>query len=85
MATKKKPAYTITLSVGGVEYTSSNDDLTKALLGLKVEKVSNRAIFTLTHDGKKATLMKRVRWARQILTKEDMAFWFGKNLLTLLK
>lgn len=80
-----KPTYTMTLKVGPDTYTSSADDVTEALLGLKPVKISNRTVFELTHDGMKSILMRNVPMAKRIISNRMTALMTGRALVMLLK
>ena len=78
-------AYKVSVKLGDTFYTAQADDVTEALLALNPPKISSRAFFTLEHAGKTSTLLKNVFFARRILKNKMNAFYFGRNLLTLLK
>lgn len=51
---KKKPAYKFTLQLGDKTYTSEGDTILSALIALKKpDKIMNKAVLTLEHDGKR--------------------------------
>lgn len=79
------PTYTVTLKVGPDTYKSSADDVTEALLGLEPEKISNRTVFELAHNGMKSVLMRNVPMAKRIITNRMTATMTGRALVMLLK
>jgi hypothetical protein len=85
----KKPelaaAYKIIMRVGGETHIAYNDNPLEALLELKPDKIPAKAIFTLEHDGKSATLIRRAQWARLTLNRRAVAFYLARNLERLLK
>jgi hypothetical protein len=82
---EKANPYIVTLNVGGVDYKSEGDDLVAVILGLDVEKISSRAIFTLQHNGKTAQLPRRVAWTRRIVSHPVYAQALARHLMMLLK
>lgn len=80
-----KPTYTVSLKYGDKEFTASSDDITEAILGLRPDRINNRTVFTLNHDGRVATLMKTAIKAKRILSHRLTAVMTGRSLLMLLK
>ncbi|MBR1146685.1 hypothetical protein [Bradyrhizobium sp. AUGA SZCCT0431] len=82
---KTTPAFVVTLTQARVDYISAADDLTEAILGLDVPKLTARAIFKLEHDGKTSILTRRAAFARRTLKDRMYATHLGTNLKLLLK
>lgn len=81
----KTGVFHMKLEVNGKTYESSSDDLKEAILGLKPEKISSKAFFTLEHAGKSATLVSIIPRTKRIIGNEMTAYFFGRRIMQLLK
>src|ERR1035437_1713346 len=63
-----KPMYTITLTYGDKKFTATSDDVTEAILGLRPDKINNRAVFTLSHNKDQSSMMRTVAMAKRRIT-----------------
>lgn len=77
--------YSVTLSLGDRTYKAYGTTAHEALLSLKPEKISSKAVFTLEYNGKTAAFSKNVFMTRRILTNNMSALVFGRNLMMRLK
>lgn len=82
---KQKGEYIMRLEVSGAVYESQGDDLQQVILGLKPEKISSKAFFTLFHNGKSATLVSIIPRTKRICSNQMTAYFFGRRIMQLLK
>jgi hypothetical protein len=76
-----KPTYTITLTYGDKSFTATSDDVTEAILGLRPDRINNRAVFTLSHNGDESSMMRTVTMAKRSITNRLTATMLGRYLL----
>lgn len=82
---KSQGQFVMKLLVNGKTYESKSDDLKEAILGLKPEKITSKAFFTLEFDGKSATLVSIIPRTKRIIGNEMTAYFFGRRIFQLLK
>lgn len=78
-------SYRITLTLGDKVYTSSASDVTDAILALKPEKISTRAVVSLDHDSKHSEFLRTVPQIRRVFTNRLSALILGRNLVARLR
>jgi hypothetical protein len=81
----EEPQYNMNLVMGTQKYHAHSNDVTEAILALKPEKITTRALFTLEYNGKTSSFIRNVGRTRRIFSNNLTARILGRNLVMRLK